>query len=390
MRAIDSTQHAGRCKTPSADSLPSPYSDPALPAGARLLARALRDEWARDKEACWPSDRTIAEKTGLSTGHAQRCLRLLERAGYIRRRTDAVRRPDGRVVRRRVILLLWPPRPRADVRARPAPAREGSCAPAPGQNLVIGTGKGNPDPRTLGRPRSGPREAGPGSLASALAQVLHRAVPAADTSTPNPASPASDSLPAMAASGPSRGRAPASPPEADPRPGAPVSSPCPAPPTWPEASPPAGTPGPGADEARLAGVLDGAQRTRLRELPEPTRRRVVHWLGLGDPICLREAYRLLSPAPPCEPPSSSRPTRELLGALPGRHDLVAAATQRLAEELSDLGSWSYYRKVASSVASRERPAEALIACWSQATGGRARRPGALFASVWKKSPSMRC
>src|SRR5207237_6554070 len=75
--------------------------------------------WTKDR--FFPSDRTIARKTGLSRGHVQRCLGRVERAGWIGRQQDG---------RRRYIWLLWRRPGWAGPRPRPAPAREAAGAPA--------------------------------------------------------------------------------------------------------------------------------------------------------------------------------------------------------------------------------------------------------------------
>jgi hypothetical protein len=90
------------------------------------------------------------------------------------------------------------------------------------------------------------------------------------------------------------------------------------------------------------------------------------------------------PPPPPEPLPWSLPTAELLSGLPGRPDLVAVAAGRLATELGDVRSFNYYRSVAESVCSRQQPVEVLISTWRQARGPKAARPGAVFATAWKR------
>ena len=90
--------------------------------------------------------------------------------------------------------------------------------------------------------------------------------------------------------------------------------------------------------------------------------------GDGDRICTEEARRLLAPPLPSEPPSWSLPTDELLSGLPGRPDRVATAAGRLASELGDV----------------RMPVEGLVSAWRQAIGSKAVRPGAVFATAWKR------
>ena len=112
----------------------------------------------------------------------------------------------------------------------------------------------------------------------------------------------------------------------------------------------------------------------------------------ADPILAAElARRTASPAPP-EPAPQALPTAELLAQLPGRHDLIAAATRRLAEETGDFkpASWSFFRKAVESVATRAVPPEILMDCRRQATGPKAKDPGKVFVVSWKREVRMRC
>jgi hypothetical protein len=135
-------------------------------------------------------------------------------------------------------------------------------------------------------------------------------------------------------------------------------------------------------------VLTAPEQARLRELPEPAKEQVLQWLATGDRICTEEARRLLAPPPPPEPPPCSLPTAELLSGLPGRPDLVAAVAGRLATELGDVRNFNYYRSVAESVCSRQQPAEVLVSAWRQGTGPKAARPGAVFATAWKRETGL--
>jgi hypothetical protein len=130
--------------------------------------------------------------------------------------------------------------------------------------------------------------------------------------------------------------------------------------------------------------LTPEERARYWELPGAVQRRVLTWLGLGDRICLGEARRLLAPPPPADPPPWSLPTAELLEGLPGRPDRVSAAAGRLAAELKDPSSFNFYHAVAAAVCTRRHPASALVSAWRQGRSPKAKRPGAVFAAVWKR------
>ena len=130
--------------------------------------------------------------------------------------------------------------------------------------------------------------------------------------------------------------------------------------------------------------MTAPEQARLREMPEPGREQVLRWLATGDRICTEEARRLMAPPRPPEPPPWSLPTAELLSGLPGRPDRVSAVAGRLATELGDVRSFNYYRSVAESVCSRQQPVEVLVSAWRQAIGPKAVRPGAVFATAWKR------
>jgi hypothetical protein len=68
---------------------------------------------------------------------------------------------------------------------------------------------------------------------------------------------------------------------------------------------------------------------------------------------------------------------------------VAAAAGRLATELGDVRSFNFYRSVAEAVCARQQPAEVLVSAWRQAIGPKAARPGAVFATAWKRETGMR-
>ena len=328
-------------RDPGLDDL---LADPQLGSTAKTIAAALVKHWAWSKDHCWPSDATVATKVGRSVGHVQRCMRQLEQAGWVRReRTDQV--PNGR---RLWLLRRWEGG-RAGARPGPAPARDPGPAPARDEHVVIVNGGieriGPTDPPRL-RPTDAP-------------------APAPDRVDPPP----------------------------PPRPAV----------TGPPAPHAAGVEGVGAPEtpAAVAEALRGlrealaapprpaapppSQRHPRRKAPGVSPAELAALAGATcDPILAAEAARRTAPPPPPEPPPRSLPTPELLSKLPGRHDLIAAAAHRLAVDTGDLKSWGYYQRAAHAVASRSRPAEALVDCWRQATGPKARCRGAVFATAWRR------
>jgi hypothetical protein len=105
---------------------------------------------------------------------------------------------------------------------------------------------------------------------------------------------------------------------------------------------------------------------------------------MGDPILLAEARKLLRPPTRPEPPPQFLTTHDLISELPGRPDRIAHAAGRLTEDLKDPRSYRYYQSLAEAVACREHPAEALLRAWNQGKNPKAERPGAVFATAWKR------
>jgi DNA-binding Lrp family transcriptional regulator len=120
-------------------------ADPRLtPTDVRIAAALMF--WARGKDHCWPSDRTIGARVGRSPGTVQRSLRRLEAAGWIRREKTAANRTG------RLIVLAWR---RAGARPLPPMAREAPAAPARDELTVALKGEAPKEPReaSVERPR---------------------------------------------------------------------------------------------------------------------------------------------------------------------------------------------------------------------------------------------
>jgi hypothetical protein len=284
-------------------------ADPALTSTAKAVAVALVKFWAwGTKDHCWPSDATIAARVGRSAGHVQRCLRELERAGFIvRERTALVR--NGRR-----IWLTW----RVD----------GQVA-TPGQAPA-------------------PRPEGPEAPRLPFAQAPEDLAPSAPARSGPPAPARSEEVvivkpPKESGEQPPGRLRPEPPPAALPR------------------RRPRGL---GLNLAELAAVAGAT----------------------GDRILARELGRLAGPATPPEPRAQDLPTAELLGLLPGRHDLVMAAARRLCVEAQDtaLATLRTAEGMCRAVAAREVPAAVLAACLAQATGPAARHRGKVLVAAWKR------
>ena len=111
-----------------------------------------------------------------------------------------------------------------------------------------------------------------------------------------------------------------------------------------------------------------------------------------DPILAAELARRTAPPAPPEPPPQTLPTTELFELLPGRHDLIAAATQRLAAELGDFKvvSWKFFQQAVLAVVTRSVPPEVLLDCHRQATSPAAKNRGSVFVVAWQREVPRRC
>lgn len=137
--------------------------------------------WARAKDHCWPSDRSIGHRIGRSPATVQRALRRLEQLGLIaREQTDSNR--TGRIIR-----LLW--RARSDEGPPPSSLREPlrSAMSDEGNSVIVKeesqkkTGGSRPEPRSRSHSesplRSRPEPAPAPPLAPTPIQVAQATVP---------------------------------------------------------------------------------------------------------------------------------------------------------------------------------------------------------------------
>jgi hypothetical protein len=110
----------------------------------------------------------------------------------------------------------------------------------------------------------------------------------------------------------------------------------------------------------------------------------------GDPIIAAELARRKAPSPPYEPAPETLPTADLLGRLPGRHDLIMAVARRLSVETGDFkeASLRTFETMAEAVAMRTVPAPVLVDCWHQAMGPKAGHKGKVLVAAWKRGQAI--
>jgi hypothetical protein len=311
------------------------------PLGKAVLLALLF--WAREKAECWPSDRSIGARVGRSVGTVQRTLRQLETLGLvIRERCD--RNRTGRLIR-----LPWrsagatPPTPRAREVATPKARderdriREGESlkeTPVPSQERRR-SDEPAPKPIPTPEPPASPPVVAAGLPAPASAPIP-ALVPIPRVDAPTTPSLLSNSIPALPA---------------------------------------------------LVLRLSAPEQARYVELSEANRARVLELLATEAPVLIREARRRLIPRPAAELTPESIPLDDLLRGLPGRPDRLATAAGRLARELGDHRSYQFYQSVAAAVCRRAAPAEALVMALTEGMNPMAKRPGAVFAHVWRRESS---
>jgi hypothetical protein len=303
--------------------------DPGIhPTDKAILLALAGFAWGK-KSLCWPSNRTLAARVGRTPEHVQRRLVALEAAGLILREPCDTNR-TGRTIR-----LLW----RCP---SPAPALSLSPRPAlPKEDVIVKETQEPENPRTDPVQRSRPEleleSASPAPpeppVVPALVPELPAPTPSSVAAAPRPASRAEVSAPVTVAA-----VVPAVPP--------------------------------------LPVELGPLQRARYDALFTSDQENVRGMLSSGVPMLVREALAKLQP--PGARPAAPETTRELLERLQDDPTFPAAAAGALAREFDDLKSWAGYLARCREVYEGRRPPGSLVAAYAQATGPKAKNPGAIF------------
>ena len=132
--------------------------------------------------------------------------------------------------------------------------------------------------------------------------------------------------------------------------------------------------------------LTSAETSRLESLSSSTREQVLSWLSSCDPILIGEARRRLSPAAAPRPEPAT--TLELLHRLREDIRFPSQAAAALSQEFDDVRSWCGFHRALERAWRGELPVEVLLDAYEQASGPRARNPGAIWNHVikrWKRT-----
>jgi hypothetical protein len=129
-------------------------------------------------------------------------------------------------------------------------------------------------------------------------------------------------------------------------------------------------------KAGPAPVLTPEQQARLDALPAATRDLVLTWLLTGDRILVAEARKKL--APPPRRPEAPRTLPEVLGRIREDPSFPSLAADWLASTLQDRKSYSGFKARCEEAWRGELEPRRLVAAYEQATGSRAKNPGAIF------------
>jgi hypothetical protein len=414
----------GSAALPNDPGLEALLADKRLSAAAKLVATVLVKHWAWYKSSCYPSNRSIAARCGYSPGHVARCLHELEQGGWIRREQQATGS--------RLIVLCWRGTP-CEVVGGGSATLQGDPPAKARTKQVVSVTKGIEQEESERPERSRPEERQPIAIPPAppapppAAEAIST-VPGGEKILPPLTAPLS---PAQAPEvGPREARpaipvTPAGPThqaEVDPVPGG-VAAPagvnqCPGPVGDPRtrlarsqselhpepgppalvaaqdaprglANPPAGpaphrSPLPHSSPAKAgpAPVLTPEQKARLDALPEASANLVLTWLLTGDPILVAEAKKKL--APPPRRPEAPRTLPEVLGRIREDPSFPALAADWLASSLQDRKSYSGFKARCEEAWRGELAVDQLVSAYEQATGPKAKNPGAIFQSVLKR------
>jgi hypothetical protein len=129
-------------------------------------------------------------------------------------------------------------------------------------------------------------------------------------------------------------------------------------------------------------VLTPEQKARLDALPEATANLVLTWLLTGDRILVAEAKKKL--APPRPRPEAPRSVRETLERIREDPSYPALAASGLASLWSDQRSYSGFKARLEDAWRGDIPVARLLSAFDQATGPKAKKPGALFMYAVRK------
>lgn len=352
MHAVHSTRLPNPCKPVPARrpfaSLPHDVAaDPRLtPTDVAVLVALLF--WARSKDHCWPSDRSIGLRIGRSPRTVQRRLRHLETVGLVERIETAENR-TGRILR-----LVWRAEASAPV---PRPVLE----PARLRSIPAGSGPGpvGPSAEVAGSPPMSPMSYPPASPMSHEGKRSVKREPSEERRTEPSQRQRSEEAPKQA---PAPRPVPSSAPIVAEALGSTVPGS-----TTPRATPPSRTLAPSSTTLPASTV------------PSSARSQALEWAASSDPILRAEAARRLKPKPPPRPEPQT--TAELLARIQENPAHVAAAAEVLARTFDDRRSWNGFHAVARRAFEGEIPPGVLVDALGRASDGKARNPAALFMSI---------
>ncbi|HMB03273.1 MAG TPA: hypothetical protein VKP69_05970, partial [Isosphaeraceae bacterium] len=148
---------------------------------------------------------------------------------------------------------------------------------------------------------------------------------------------------------------------------------------WPPLGPTPHRNPPPLSSPRKAGPalpLTAEQQARLDALPATTRDQVLTWLLTGDRILVAEAKKKL--VPPRPRPEAPQTLPELLANIRADPSFPSLAADWLASSLQDRKSYSGFKARCEEAWRGELPVPRLLSAYEQATGPRAKNPGALF------------
>jgi hypothetical protein len=141
---------------------------------------------------------------------------------------------------------------------------------------------------------------------------------------------------------------------------------------------PKAVPSPATSPAKAgpALVLTAEQKARLDALPEATANLVLTWLLSADRILVAEARKKL--APPPRRPEAPRTLPEVLGRIREDPSFPSLAADWLASSLQDRKSYSGFKARCEEAWRGDLPVSRLVSAYEQASGPKAKNPGAIF------------